>query len=481
MNAPGKVRFEAPAKLLPLLQKARYKAAYGGRGSGKSWFFGAQVAMRAYAAPTRIVCIREVQNSLKDSSIQLVRDGIERAGWTGHFREVNGGFETPWGSLIIFKGMQSYNAGNLKSLEDFDIAWVDEAQYLSSTSLRILRPTLRKTGSELWFSWNPRRELDAVDAFFRPTPPRNSVVVECNWSDNPWFTAELREDMVEDYARDPEMAEHVWGGGYEKITEASYYARLLLAAEKEGRIGHFELDLKSLRVRTAWDIGVDDYSAVWIIADDGYTPTVIDYWEVSGEGPDSIIPAFLPELNPDREAAWAQILELGREGYWVHEYARHHFPHDIKVREWGSGGRSRLQTISQWIRPSTIAVGVPAKPDDRIAAVRALLPRCRFLATPRVHKGLQRLRHYSRKWNTQLETFGQPLHDENSHGADAFGEYALNAGLDGLPAPVAKPALVALETPRGRIMVPHTPPKPLPQQTIDEAWAETASTRFRGV
>ena len=340
--------------------------------------------------------------------------------------------------------MQSFNAQNIKSLEGFDWAWVEEAQTLSAVSLRLLRPTIRKEGSELWFTWNPRWDTDAVDQLLRgPNRPADAIVVEANWNDNPWFPEVLRAEKDHDYAADPEMAEHVWGGGYEIITEGAYYARLIADAEREGRVGHFPYNPDRL-VKTAHDIGVDDYHAIWFVQDDGITATVIDYYEASGEGSDSFATAmpeiFIPPPNEERWRGWDRrqaLLDLGREVPF--RYAEHFMPHDIAAREWGVGGRSRVETAVQLgVKP--IRRGVATNPADRIAAVRKLLPLCRFNMTPRVALGLKRLRRYRRKWNDALGTYTTPLHDENSHGSDAFGEYAVNCGLfPEAPPPKPKP------------------------------------------
>ena len=181
------LRLEVPRKLKPLLQRARYKGAYGGRGGAKSHFFAEQIILRCFLGPTRAVCIREIQNSIKDSVKQLLADKIAKLGLQSEFEVLEAEIRGPNGSIIIFKGMQSYNAANIKSLEAYDIAWVEEAQTLSQASLDMLRPTLRKPGSELWFSWNPRYKTDPVDQFFRKRPPENSITVSINWSDHPWF------------------------------------------------------------------------------------------------------------------------------------------------------------------------------------------------------------------------------------------------------------------------------------------------------
>ena len=179
----------------PLLEPARYKGAYGGRGSGKSHFFGELMVERCLVNPgTLAVCIREVQKSLLQSSKRLIESKIQSLGVGAHFQVLHDRIVTPGDGLIIFQGMQDSTAESIKSLEGFDIAWVEEAQTLSARSLSLLRPTIRKGGSELWSNWNPRRKKDAIDEFLRQKKPDNAVVVRANWRDNPWFPAVLEED-----------------------------------------------------------------------------------------------------------------------------------------------------------------------------------------------------------------------------------------------------------------------------------------------
>jgi phage terminase large subunit len=313
--------------------------------------------------------------------------------------------------------------------------WVEEAQSLSATSLRVLRPTLRKEGSEYWFSWNPRHDSDPVDQFFRGgSPSPDAIAVSVNYPDNPWFPEVLRRDMEHDTATDPEMAEHVWGGGYLLVSEGSYYAKLSSDAEKSGRIGDFPSNPR-LRLVTAWDIGVDDYTAVWFIQYDGLMATVVDYYEASGDGAPQIVEGCMPELMPGEERLLERLQAMGRpEPY---RYERHHFPHDVKVREWGGGARSRIETLFELgVKP--IEVGVKDKDGDRIAATRKLLPLVRFHNSRRVALGLARLRRFSRRWNESMQTYGEALHDINSHGADAFGEYAVNCEIIPAAAPVVQ-------------------------------------------
>jgi len=445
---------DVPRALAPLLQPARYKGAHGGRGGAKSHFFAEQIIIRCYAQKTRAVCIREVQNSLKESVRQLLVDKIQKMGLGEFFDALEGEIRGKNGSLIVFKGMQSYNAENIKSLEDFDIAWVEEAQTFSAKSLRLLRPTIRKDGSEIWFSWNPRHDTDAVDKFFRGgEKPHNAVVCPVNWYDNPWFPSVLVDEKDQDYASDPEMAEHVWGGGYEIITEGAYYAKHIAAAEKAGRVGYYPYD-PNYPVYTGWDLGVDDYTCIWFLQIIDQRVRVIDYYEASGLGADDIVAEALPEYTEDLQDRVSQLVEMGRPK--AYRYAKHFLPHDIGNREWGAGARTRIQTLNALGIPlDAMSRGVAQNPEERINASRRLLPICEFHQTKRVMLGLSRLRRYSRKFNEQLGTYLGPLHDENSHGADAFGEFAVNAGI---APPVKKPAPVA-EPPRGYV-IPPPPPSP---------------------
>ena len=219
------LQVQAPRKFVPLLAPSRYKGAHGGRGSGKSHFFAQMLVARCIAKPgTRAACVREVQKSLKNSVKLLVEDKIRALGVSHMFEVLEAEIRTPGNGVIIFQGMQNHTADSIKSLEGFDVAWVEEAQSLSQRSLDLLRPTIRKPGSELWFSWNPNKPTDPVDVLLRgDTPPSDAKVIEANWSDNPWLPAELRADLEDDRRRDPDKFAHVWGGQYSLNSEARVF------------------------------------------------------------------------------------------------------------------------------------------------------------------------------------------------------------------------------------------------------------------
>lgn len=214
-----------PRKFVPLLKATRYKGAHGGRGSGKSHFFAEMLVERAILQPgLRAACVREVQKSLKNSVKLLVEDKIRALGMQASFEILEAEIRTPGGGVIIFQGMQNHTADSIKSLEGFDVAWVEEAQSLSQRSLDLLRPTIRKPGSELWFSWNPAKPTDPVDVLLRgDSPPIDSVVIEVNWNDNPFLPAELKADLEDDRRRDPDKFLHVWQGHYSLNSEARVF------------------------------------------------------------------------------------------------------------------------------------------------------------------------------------------------------------------------------------------------------------------
>jgi phage terminase large subunit len=236
---------------VPLLEPARYKGGHGGRGSGKSHFFGEMLIERSVMEKTDAVCVREVQKSLKQSVKKLLEGKIESLNAGAYFDVQDAQIKSTHGGLIMFQGMQNHTAESIKSLEGFDIAWVEEAQSLSQRSLDLLRPTIRKPGSELWFSWNPRESTDPVDALLRgDEPPPGAVVVEANYMDNPWLPEELRIEMEYDKRRDPDKYAHIWLGKYQQNSEARVF--------KNWRIEEFERPAGTIhRLGADWGFAVD--------------------------------------------------------------------------------------------------------------------------------------------------------------------------------------------------------------------------------
>jgi len=221
----ARLSIETPAKFLPLLGPARYKGAHGGRGSGKSHFFAELLVEYCIMHPgTHAVCIREIQKSLDQSVKKLVEMKIEQMGVGGYFKVQEQKIHVHGGGQIIFQGMQNHTAESLKSLEGYDIAWCEESQSLSQKSLDLLRPTIRKEGSELWFSWNPFAPSDPIDRLLRgECPPYDATVVEVNFEDNPWFPDVLKKEAEYDMSRDIDKYNHVWLGQYAAQSAAQVF------------------------------------------------------------------------------------------------------------------------------------------------------------------------------------------------------------------------------------------------------------------
>lgn len=204
-------------------ESARYIAVKGGRGSGKSRSVATALNLRAAAKPLRILCVREIQKSIRDSSKRLLDDDAERNGLSSFYTSLETEVRGANGSLFLFAGLRS-NIDSIKSLEGIDIAWVEEAQSVSKTSLETLIPTIRKPGSQIIFTWNPKHETDPIEEMFgREDLPPDTRLKTVNYVDNPWFPDVLQKEADYDLKRDPEKYNHVWMGGYLRNSESRVF------------------------------------------------------------------------------------------------------------------------------------------------------------------------------------------------------------------------------------------------------------------
>jgi phage terminase large subunit len=278
-----------PPVFAPLLADARYKGAWGGRGSAKSHTFAELLLKRCDMRPTRAVCVREHQVSLEQSVKRLLEDKIKEFKLNDRFTVYNNYIETPMDGLIIFQGMKNHTAQSIKSLEGYDVAWFEEAQSASEQSLTLLRPTIRNKDSELWFTWNPDLKTDPVDMMLRGdvTPP-GAIVVHANYSDNPYFPDVLKLEMEWDRSRDPEKYAHIWCGDYQRHSEARVFKNWRIGSPEEFKANEatvfyygadwgFSVD-PSVLVRV-YIVGRDlyiDYEAYKIGCEIDHIPTLFD-------------------------------------------------------------------------------------------------------------------------------------------------------------------------------------------------------------
>lgn len=217
------MNFELPEKLLFLLsEKKRYKVAYGGRGSGKSWSVARCLILLAMKSKVRILCTRQLQTSIKDSVHKLLCDSIDDLGLAAFFDITRDAIRCHNGSEFIFKGLQN-QTNEIKSIEGINYCWVEEAQSVSEDSWNILIPTIRQEGSEIWVTFNPDREEDATYQRFVAHNPPDSIVQLVNYNDNAWFPDVLRKEMEYDKEVDFGKYEHIWLGKTVIDTEAQVY------------------------------------------------------------------------------------------------------------------------------------------------------------------------------------------------------------------------------------------------------------------
>jgi phage terminase large subunit len=348
-----------------------------------------------------------VQKSLKESAKRLIEDKliVHRLGEADGFKVFNDVIETPGDGIVMFHGLQDHTADSIKSYEGIDRFWGEEAQTISANSLRLIRPTIRKDGSELWFSWNPRRKVDPVDVMFRQgPPPTDSVVVKANWSDNPWFPKVLEQERLDSFAKTPEEYEHVWEGGYATITAGAYYAQALAQARREGRIGRVSVD-PLFEIRCFADIGgtgkQSDAFAFWCGQFVGKEIRWLNYYEAIGQ-----------PLGHHLGWLRSQGYEPGRATIVL--------PHDGETHD-------KVFSVSYESAFRQAGYKVQVVPNQgtgaakqRIEAARRLFPSMWFNEAT-CQAGLDGLGWYHEKHDEKRTIGLGPEHDWASHGADAFG------------------------------------------------------------
>jgi phage terminase large subunit len=389
-----------------LLEPARYKGAFGGRGSGKSHFFAEALVEDSLQHKGLLsVCIREVQKSLADSAKRLIEAKLLQhdLGVADGFRVFRDKIQTPGDGVIAFQGMQDHTAESIKSLEGFSRSWVEEAQGLSKRSLMLLRPTIRTPGSQLWFSWNPRRKLDPVDLMLRGNAaPSSAAIVRANWSDNPWFPAELEQERQDCLRVDPDQYSHIWEGDYVQVVDGAYYAAGLTEAKAEGRIGAVSAD-PLMTVRAVWDIGGTgakaDACAIWVCQFVGREVRALDYYEAQGQ-------PLAAHVGWLRERGFGRALCV-----LPHDGATHDKVYDVSFE---SALRDAGFEVVVVPNQGKGAAGA------RIEATRRILPRVWFNAVTTL-AGREALGAYHEKKDAVRGVGLGPNHDWSSHAADAFG------------------------------------------------------------
>lgn len=393
---------ELPPKLIPVFTgEARYRGAWGGRGSGKTRSFALMSAVWGYrlgmsGVEGQILCAREFMNSLDESSMEEIKAAIRSVPWLDDYYEIGEKYIRSKDRRIkfTFAGLR-HNLDSIKSKARILLCWIDEAEPVSEAAYIKLIPTIREDQSEIWVTWNPESKRSATHRRFRISPPDSAKIVEMNWRDNPWFPEVLEQERLADLAARPDNYDHVWEGGFATYVEGAYYADLLAQAASDGRIGAINVN-EALPIHTAWDLGIGDSTAIWVFQAGPEGMRIVDYLEDHGQ------------------TLRHYVTELEARGY---SGGTDYVPHDAKVRSLDTG-RSRLETIASMGRKVHLLPA--AAVDDGINGVRELLPRMWFDAG-RCEDGLEALRSYRSEYDDKKDTFKpRPVHDWSSHGADAM-------------------------------------------------------------
>lgn len=396
-----------PGKLRPLFQPKRYKVLYGGRGGAKSWTVARVLLTLATKQTLRIGCFREVQKSIKESVHTLLKQQIEALG-LGPAWEVQEAriFNTYTGSEFVFSGLRTLNVENIKSFEGLDIAWVEEARNVRKQSWDILIPTIRKEGSEIWITFNPELDDDETYRRFVTHADERMTVIKMSWEDNPFFPAVLHDERKAMQKRDPDGYLTVWEGHCRQFLDGAIYAREIREATAEGRIT--KVPYEPLRpVHTFWDLGYSDATAIWCVQNVGMEHRVIDYIE-----------AFSQPLE-------YYVKELKKLPYlWGIDW----LPHDANAKSIQTGMTTvqLLRNAGRTVRADAPMLSV----SDGINAARTVFPKCWF-DEEKTRDGMNRLRRYAYEIDDQGQRSKMPLHDDNSHGADAFRYFAVASSMSG--------------------------------------------------
>lgn len=386
-----------PVKLACLFDpaKSRYRVLYGGRGGAKSWGVARALLIKAAKEPLRILCAREYMTSMRDSVHKLLCDQIIDLNLQSFYEITQASIRGKNGSEFSFVGLKN-NVANVKSYEGVDICWVEEAQTVTRLSWNVLIPTIRKPDSEIWVTFNPELETDETYQRFVVHKPENAVVSKINWNDNPWFPDTLRLEMESLKARDPEAHRTVWEGFCRQTVDGAIFAKEVQMAELENRITRVPYDATK-PVHAVFDLGWADATAIWFVQFIGMETRLIRYME------------------DNQQTISHYLAEMQKFGY---VYDTLWLPHDAQNKTLAANGRSIEEIVRAAGHKTRIIDKTPVV--DSINAARTIFRSCYF-DRENCYDGLQCLRHYRYEVDPDTKQFSRnPLHDQYSHGADAF-------------------------------------------------------------
>lgn len=421
----NKITAEFPSKLRFLFQPMRYKVARGGRGSGKSWGFARALLIQGAQNPKRILCAREVQNSIKQSVHQLLKDQVQRLGLESQYDVFDTEIRGRNGTLFTFVGLSTLTVDAIKSFEGCDICWVEEGQTISKRSWDILIPTIRKKGSEIWISYNPELETDETHQRFTIDPPNDCINMLVNWRDNPWFNEVLSKERLHCKNKNPDDYANIWEGQCKPAVEGAIYFKQVQEAELQQRIRNVPYD-PMLKVHIVLDLGWEDSLGAGLVQKVVSEIRLIEYLEANH----TKIGAFSDELK-SRSYNWGRM----------------YLPHDGFAKRLEADGISTAKQFENhgWdVVPKDEIVEMTI--EEGIRATRSMFhqiyfdrEKCAALKSPEWtncsdfnHTDLswrliEIVKRYRRNINRKTDAKGSPVKDQFAHGADMLRYLCINA------------------------------------------------------
>lgn len=414
------------------LKHARFKIFYGGRGAGRSWgVVRAALLCGMGGGPAgvlpqglRILCVREIQDSLRDSVKKTIADqitGLQLAEYYEVLDDVIRGRRgtTAQGTEFSFEGIRR-NTNKVKSYERIGLCIAEEAEPISFASWKDLIPTIRAQapfgplglGAEFWINFNPDQEESETFQRFVVHPPENAIVVKMTYRDNPWFPQELLDDMAADRKRSEDLYRHVWEGECRFTLEGSVYAEELRELQASGRVRELEYN-RAVPVTAIFDLGRSDYTSIWFVQRVGFEWAVIDFYQNNRQHID-------------------HYLQVMQEKRYIYDHVW--LPHDAVQKTLGS-----MMSIEEQVKAKGYQGRVGIVPRlsvaDGINAVRTILPSCYF-DRARCAEGLRMLRNYMysaesvvEQGKTVVRLGDKPIHNWASHAADAFRYFAVSSRM----------------------------------------------------
>lgn len=387
-------RAQFPEKLQFLFEPARYKVAYGGRDGGKSWAYARALLIQGAESTLRIGCFREVQKSIRDSVHKLLSDQIEALGLSAEYDVLQTEIRGSNGTEILFAGLSSQTRDSIKSFEGLDRAWVEEAQSVSKRSWDILVPTIRAPGSEIWATFNPDMDTDDTYQRFVVRQPPDAKVVKINFTDNPWRSKVLDAEREQMQREAPADYAHIYLGECRPAVEGAIYFGEVSAMRSANRVCNVPYD-PLLKVHRIWDLGWNDSMSVLFVQRQASEIRIIRYVE-------------------GNKRTYADFLgEFATYGY---RYGTDWLPHDGRAKS-PESGRSPQMILEQLGCKVEITDDIGL--ENGIKAARQLFPRV-YVDRENAGEIVTRLGRYRRRINAETGTATSPVHDDSSHGADAF-------------------------------------------------------------